>query len=80
MSESDIELVEGSDKVFRDLGDPQAEFRYGVAILPVGKRRADSPVRQHRGPSLRGDRGRPPLRWPATGSRKTPLQAPLLPC
>ena len=33
MSESDIELVEGSDNVFRDLGDPQADLKHAKAVL-----------------------------------------------
>lgn len=33
MSESDFELVEGSGNVFRDLGDPEADFKQDKAIL-----------------------------------------------
>ena len=33
MSESDIELVEGSGNVFRDLGDPEADLKQAKAIL-----------------------------------------------
>lgn len=33
MSESDIELVEGSGNVFRDFGDPDADLKQAKAIL-----------------------------------------------
>ena len=33
MSESNIELVEGSGNVFRDLGDPEADLKQAKAIL-----------------------------------------------
>ena len=33
MSESDIELVEGSGNVFRDLGDPDADLKQAKAVL-----------------------------------------------
>ena len=33
MSESDLELVEGSGNVFRDLGDPDADLKQAKAIL-----------------------------------------------
>ena len=33
MSESDIDLVEGSGNVFRDLGDPDADLKQAKAIL-----------------------------------------------
>ena len=33
MSESDIEFVEGSGNVFRDLGDPEADLKHAKAVL-----------------------------------------------
>ncbi len=33
MSESDMDLVEGSGNVFRDLGDPDADIKQAKAIL-----------------------------------------------
>ncbi len=33
MSESDIELIEGSGNVFRDLGDPEADLKHAKAVL-----------------------------------------------
>jgi predicted XRE-type DNA-binding protein len=33
MSESDMDLVEGSGNVFRDLGDPEADLKQAKAIL-----------------------------------------------
>ncbi|MYE02828.1 MAG: XRE family transcriptional regulator [Alphaproteobacteria bacterium] len=33
MTESDLELVEGSGNVFRDLGDPDADLKQAKAIL-----------------------------------------------
>ena len=33
MSESDIELVEGSGNVFRDFGDPEADLKQAKAVL-----------------------------------------------
>ena len=33
MSESDIELMEGSGNVFRDLGDPEADLKHAKAVL-----------------------------------------------
>ena len=33
MSESDIDLIEGSGNVFRDLGDPDADLKQAKAIL-----------------------------------------------
>ena len=33
MTESDVELVEGSGNVFRDLGDPDADLKQAKAIL-----------------------------------------------
>ncbi len=33
MSESELELVEGSGNVFRDFGDPQADLRQAKAII-----------------------------------------------
>ncbi len=33
MSESEIELVEGSGNVFRDLGDPEADLKHAKAVL-----------------------------------------------
>ena len=33
MSESDLDLVEGSGNVFRDLGEPQADLKQAKAIL-----------------------------------------------
>ena len=33
MSESEIELIEGSGNVFRDLGDPEADLKHAKAVL-----------------------------------------------
>ena len=33
MSESDLELVEGTGNVFRDLGDPEADLKHAKAVL-----------------------------------------------
>lgn len=33
MSESDFELIEGSDNVFRDLGDPDADLKQAKAVV-----------------------------------------------
>ena len=33
MSETEIELVEGSGNVFRDLGDPEADLKHAKAVL-----------------------------------------------
>lgn len=33
MSESDLELVEGTGNVFRDLGDPEADLKQAKAVL-----------------------------------------------
>ena len=33
MTESDLELIEGSGNVFRDLGDPDADLKQAKAIL-----------------------------------------------
>ena len=33
MSENDFELIEGSGKVFRDLGDPAADLKQGKAVI-----------------------------------------------
>ena len=33
MNESEIELIEGSGNVFRDLGDPEADLKHAKAVL-----------------------------------------------
>ena len=33
MSESELELVEGTGNVFRDLGDPEADLKHAKAVL-----------------------------------------------
>ena len=33
MSQSEIELIEGSGNVFRDLGDPEADLKHAKAVL-----------------------------------------------
>ena len=33
MSESEVELIEGSGNVFRDLGDPEADLKHAKAVL-----------------------------------------------
>ena len=33
MSESELELIEGSGNVYRDLGDPEADLKHAKAVL-----------------------------------------------
>ena len=49
MNESEIELVEGSGNVFRDLGDPVADLKQAKAVVAAGIIK----VLDDRGPSVR---------------------------